>query len=113
MMDVDEWSFQREVLQSEGLILAVFTANYCPFCRSFLPIFEEYSKRYSGLKFAKVDVTDDDSPLWDSCRLEVVPTLIAFKGGCEIGRRDGVRGVGLSERDLQSFIAELRGQGHL
>jgi len=33
---------------------------------------------------------------------------MAFRGGDEVGRREGVIGVGLSEGDIRSLIAELK-----
>ena len=86
--------------------MAMFHTTYCPFCRRFRPIFERYSGD-SGHVFAVVDITDDDNPLWDRYKIGAVPTVIAFKDGEEIGRRDSVLGVGLSEVDLKSLLQEV------
>ena len=63
-------------------VLALFYASWCPFCRSFLPVFDHCSKQDFGL-ILYVNVDDYDSPLWDEYSVEEVPTVIFFKEGKE------------------------------
>ncbi|MFQ6134485.1 MAG: thioredoxin family protein [Nitrososphaerales archaeon] len=106
MIEADVDSFSEKILKSSRPTVTMFYATYCPYYRRFEPIFEKYSGD-SRYVFAKADITDDDNPLWDRYKIEAVPTLIAFKDGKEIGRRDAVLEVGLSEEDLKGLLQEI------
>jgi thioredoxin len=86
---------------------AVFLASWCPFCRRFQPVYEAAAK-VSGTSWVSVDVSDDDSPLWDTFNIEIVPTIIVFKDGKEMWRKNGVRGRGLSEDSIKEAIEEMK-----
>ncbi len=94
------------ILKSKEPILAVFYAEWCPFCRAFIPEFE--SVKPNGFELAKVDLSDWENPLWEEFKVDVVPTLIAFKNGEVIARRDGVLGKGLQRKDLDEFLLQLK-----
>ncbi len=87
-----------------------FVADWCPFCRAFLAPFSEL--RGAGpFEIAFGDVTDEESPLWDDFRIEVVPTVLGFRDGRAVYRRNGVRGVGLLDEDLAAIRTEMRRLG--
>jgi len=92
-------------LKREGTLAVVFFTSWCPYCRRFQPVFEEAAK-VNGTVWASADVSDDDNELWGVFNLEVVPTLVIFKDGKPVWRKDGVLGRGLSE----GVIAEAMGQ---
>lgn len=92
--------------QRLGTTLALFTADWCPFCDAFAPVFARASER-SRVPFTVVDISDVSSPVWSHHRIEVVPTLIAFRAGAEVARADGVLGRGLEERDVLQVVAAL------
>ncbi len=93
------------ILNSQRPVLAVFYAGWCPFCRSFLPEFE--AVKSEKFEVAEVDLSDWDNPLWESYKVDIVPTLIAFQGGKEIARKDGRSGIGLSKAELQEIKQKL------
>jgi thioredoxin 1 len=92
-------------LKREGTLAVVFLASWCSYCRRFQPVFEEAAK-VNGTVWASADVSDDDNELWDVFNIEIVPTLVIFKDGKPVWRKDGVRGRRLSE----GVIAEAMGQ---
>lgn len=92
-------AFHGERLDRPGDWAVCFLADWCPFCREFGVRFEELDG-VAPFPLAIADVTDLESPLWDVFHVDVVPTLIAFRGGKAIWRRDGISGVGLKEKDL-------------
>jgi thiol-disulfide isomerase/thioredoxin len=100
-------NFDESFSEEEKIIVTVFFASYCPFCVRFSPIFEKRA-RQAKYVFAKADITDDDNPFWNRYNIKVVPTLIAFKDGEEIMRKDGILGVGLDEHDLSTFLHTLQ-----
>ena len=58
---------------------------------------------------AIADITDWDDPLWDSFRIKITPTVLAFRDGSPVGRFDGRRMLGLGESHLDRLTALLEG----
>jgi thioredoxin-like negative regulator of GroEL len=67
-----------------GRVAVMFTADWCGYCHRFLA---HYKRIRAGWV---VDVTDEDDPLWDVHRLQVVPTVLVFQDGLEVRRWQGV-----------------------
>lgn len=53
-------------------------------------------------------MSDDDNELWDVFDIEIVPTLVAFKDGKPVWRKDGVPGRGLSDETVKDAIAKMK-----
>ena len=92
-------AFQKDRLLRPGTWVVVFQAEWCPFCQRFARIFETWDVAGS-LHTGTADVTDDESPLWDDFRIEVVPALIVFHDGRPVFRLESDPGVGLPEDAL-------------
>ena len=90
----------------KDLSIIVFRADWCPFCRKFRPLYEAYEGMVNA-RMAEAVVNEDENPLWDRFNIQVVPTIVAFRSGKEIARRNGVAGVGLDESDLKALISKL------
>ena len=81
VIDVDDSSFDAEVVQAEGPVLVDFSAAWCGPCKKLEPVVREIAGDYSGrLKVVKVDV--DKAP-GTAAKFAVmsVPTLVLFRGG--------------------------------
>ena len=59
------------------------------------------------LYLAEAQIDEEDNPLWDRLKVEVVPTMIAFKDGKQVARKDGKPGVGLSDKDIESLLGSI------
>jgi len=90
----------KEAVASGGERLALFYASSCPFCDAFLPAYE---RRVPGPMALRV-LVDDWGGLVEEYSIEVVPTVVFFKGGRVAARLDGVLGKGLSEEMLDDFM---------
>jgi thioredoxin 1 len=92
--------FDREVLQSEGLVLVDFWAAWCPPCRRLAPTIDALATEYQGrLAVAKVDV--DASPeVAQRYGIQSIPTLILFRDGRAVDKRLGA----LPKEDLRQFV---------
>lgn len=88
---------------AKGSVLALFYASWCPFCRAFLPVFESYEGK-AKLPLLKLQVDEEESPLWDEYSVEVVPTLLLFRDGKLAARADAKPHVGLKEDDLRAML---------
>lgn len=96
------------ILRSSSPVLAVFYAYWCPFCTSFLPMFEGITS--NRFQTAEVDISDEANPLWEEYKIDVVPSLIAFENGKETVRRNGRRGIGLNGKDIEDLKRELEAE---
>jgi len=101
--------FVEDRLGRPGRWIVDFTADWCPYCRAFLPTFLGARGVPAHATRALGDVTDVDSPLWESLALDVVPTVVCFDDGRPVRRLDGVLGEGLSGEALDRFLAKLPG----
>ena len=81
ILEIDDGSFDTEVLQSEKPVLVDFWAPWCGPCKAIGPIIEELASTYGDkVKFAKCNV--DDNPVTPGkYGIRAIPTLIFFKGG--------------------------------
>jgi len=89
-------------------ILAVFYAGWCPFCGSFLTLFETTMKEKTDPLAALVDISDTKNPLWENLEVKIVPTLVGFREGEPVVRKDGVPGVGLGMPELEDALREMK-----
>jgi len=108
MLSLKPDSFSGTKLLDSRDILAVFYASWCPFCRRFLTIFESAMTNKNNPQGALVDISDDDSPLWETFGIEIVPTLVGFRNGAAVVRKDGVAGVGLGMPDLDDALEKMQ-----
>ncbi len=104
MREVDNEDDLTGILRGSERVFALFYASWCPFCRSFLPIFEEQARRKRYDKFLRVRIDDETNPLWEKYDVKVVPTVILFEGERVLRRLDGALGMGLSEKQLNDFL---------
>ena len=67
----------------------------------------EFKEAELSVEKAMGDVTDEESALWDDFELNVVPTMVLFRDGKTVWRRDGIRQVGLNGADIDALRAAL------
>jgi len=99
--------FEDNKLLRKERILAFIYAKWCPFCKKAYPFLKLLNPDSSYMVF-QVDLSDEDNPLWDSLKIDVVPTLIAFDEGKEFWRANGVLMSGLKKEDFEKADAVLK-----
>lgn len=98
--------FDGQRLRRPGTWVVAFMADWCPFCRRFAPQFEQLAGA-GPYQIAMGDVTNEDSPLWDTFEIQVIPTVVVFRDGAPVFRRDGRYLRGLGEKDLTAVREAL------
>jgi thioredoxin 1 len=74
-------TWDKEVLQSDGLVMVDFWAVWCGPCRMIAPTVEELAKEYSGkLKVVKLN-TDENPDIASRYKIMGIPTIMFFKNG--------------------------------
>ena len=81
--EVNDASFEKEVLQSEKPVLVDFWAEWCGPCRMMQPTVEAVAGEYrESAAVVKLNV-DDNPAVSQRYGIKGIPTLILFRGGKE------------------------------
>lgn len=90
ILEIDDTSFETEVLKSEKPVLVDFWAPWCGPCKAIAPVVEDLASAFGDkVKFAKCNV--DNSPATPSkYGIKAIPTLIFFKEGNVIEQITGM-----------------------
>lgn len=103
--ELEPAGFDRE-LASRDRLLVLYHASWCPFSRTFLPLFEA-AEGESSVPFAGADLRHPLDPRWDDHGISVVPTLVYYERGEPLERLDGLRRVGITRGDLEGFLEHV------
>ncbi len=81
VVEVNDSTFDQEVLRSEQPVLVDFWAVWCGPCRAIAPMVDSIASAYSGkLKVLKMNV-DENGATPSRYGIRGIPTLLFFKGG--------------------------------
>jgi len=104
IFEVDDSSFDAEILQSEKPAMVDFWAPWCGPCKAIGPVIEELAEAFGDkIKFAKCNV--DDNPVTPGkYGIKAIPTLIFFKGGDAVDQITGIVAKAKLEETLNSVL---------
>ena len=104
-MNLNHEQFDR--YQNEGkLMLVDYWAPWCGYCRRIGPAYEKIAQQYGDdMVVAKVNI-DEEALLADSQQIEVIPTLVLYRGEKPLGFIVAPE----SKAHIDQFIQETLGQ---
>ena len=91
----------NELLGTRDRVIALVYATWCPYCISFLTVFE---REAAGKPDRFLLVEDNEEIVADQYEIQVIPTVLYFENGLVANRLDGQLGVGLNRKQLADFI---------
>ncbi len=106
MIELSEEQEFTKHLESHPKVIALFYASWCPFCRSFISIFNKHAQKSDSDAFVRVLIDDDENPMWETYTLEAVPSIILFENGTIVRRLDCQLGSGLNEKQFIKFLGK-------
>ena len=81
IVELNDGSFETEVINSDKPVLVDFWAPWCGPCRALAPVIEEISNDFvDKVKVGKVNV-DDNPEISMKFGIRSIPTLMVFKDG--------------------------------
>jgi len=89
--DLNDSNFDQ-IVSAENPTLVDFWAEWCGPCKSMHPVFESLSKNYPNVKFARVNV-DNNQSISMRFNVQSIPTFIMFKAGLVVDQMMGAVGA--------------------
>jgi thioredoxin 1 len=100
IIDIDDKSFEDDVLKSKLPVLVDFWAPWCGPCKSLAPILDEVAPQYEGrVIVAKMNV-DESSETPAKHGIRGIPAMMLFKEGEVVGTKVGL----VTIEELKLFI---------
>lgn len=94
-------NFEKEVLESDRIVILDFWATWCGPCNRLTPVLEKIASENSDIKIVKADIDDENvKELKEKYEVKAYPTMIFFANGEEVKRIVGYR-------DEETILAEL------
>ena len=100
IVQINDGSFENDVLKSRRPVLLDFWAEWCGPCKAIAPMLGEIAEEYRDkVTIAKLNV-DENPKTAQRFNVRSIPTLILFKNGQVEGQKVGA----LRKTDLAAFL---------
>lgn len=90
LIHITKDNFNKEVMETEKVVLLDFWATWCGPCQMIAPILDEIAEECADITVGKIDV-DKEQDLAMSFGITSIPTLIVIKNGKAVDKAIGMR----------------------
>ena len=74
----------QELLKGDKPLLVDFWAPWCSYCRRIGPAYDRIAQQMEDVEVVKINI-DEEPALAQAEHIEVIPTLVLYRGGEAIG----------------------------
>ena len=99
MQKITDENFESEVLNQKGVVLLEFYSDSCIPCKRMSPVLSGIEETFGEVKLGKYNV-NIDSKIAGEYNVMSSPTLVFFKDGAEVERRNGI----VKKEELEEII---------
>ena len=104
IIEIDESSFDTEVLKAEKPVLVDFWAPWCGPCKAIGPVIEELAGAFGDkIKIVKCNI-DNNPSIPSKYGIKAIPTLIFFKEGNVVDQITGLVGKSKLEETIKKIV---------
>lgn len=99
-------NFQKEVLESEQVVLVDFWAPWCGPCKMMAPVVKKLSEMFAEkeeVKIAKLNV-DHNQKTASQYGISGIPTIIIFKGGKVQEQIVGAKPISALKETIEKYL---------
>jgi len=104
-INITDQTFQKEVVETKGLVVVDFWAAWCGPCRMVSPIIDELATEYAGkVKIGKVNV-DENSQVVNQYSVMSLPSVVFFKDGQPFKTMVGAQAKESYKQEIEQLIS--------
>jgi len=105
ILEINDRTFDSQVLQSDKPLLVDFWAPWCGPCNSIEPVVEKLAEDYGDqIQFTRCNV-DHNPKTPDKYGVKGIPTLMFFKGGKLVDKLTGLVPKSIIEDAIKNCLA--------
>jgi len=109
LLEIDDSSFEAQVLQADKPVLVDFWAPWCGPCKAIGPMVEKLAESYGDqIVFAKCNA-DDSQETAAKYGIKSIPTLLFFKDGSVFDKIVGMTNQAKIKEVLEKLLAGKQG----
>ena len=95
----------QELLKGDKPLLVDFWAPWCSYCRRIGPAYDRIARQLENVEVVKINI-DEEPALAEAEHIEVIPTLVLYRGGEAIGSIVAPESKAMIEAFVQESLAK-------